>query len=64
MNSNSNGQRRPRIDRRLRTRPRRVLPPPITASAEVLAEALFSLPQHRTWLFLSPNPPKCVVTAQ
>ena len=52
MNSNSNGQRRPRLNRRLRTRPRRVLPPPITASAEVLAEALFSLPQGRAWVFM------------
>ena len=52
MNSNSNGQRRPRINKRLRTRPRRALPPPITASAEVLAEALFSLPQRHTWVFM------------
>ncbi len=52
MNSNSNGQRRPRINKRLRTRPRRVLPLPIAVSAEVLAEALFGLPEQHTWVFM------------
>ena len=52
MNANSNGQQRPRIIIKKRTRPRRVLPPPITASAEVLAEALFNLPQRHAWIFM------------
>ena len=52
MNTNLNGQRRPQITKRKRTRPRRVMPPPITGSAEVLADAVFSLPERHTWIFM------------
>jgi len=46
------GQRRVEITIRKSTRPRRVLPPPISDSAEVLAEAVFGLPEDHTWVFM------------
>ena len=53
MNANStNGHQRPQIIIRKRTRPRRVLPLPIVSTPEVLAEALFNLPQSHTWIFM------------
>ena len=49
---NHNGQRRVQITRRKSTRPRRALPPPINDSAEVLARAVFSLPEQHIWVFM------------
>lgn len=51
MNTHLNG-RRADIKVKKRTRPRRAMPPPITDSAEVLAEAMFRLPQTHTWVFM------------
>ena len=45
-------QRRVQITIRKSTRPRRVLPPPISDSAEVIAKAIFSLPDHHIWVFM------------
>jgi len=53
LNCTFSGQRRVQITVKKGTRPRRVLPPPITASAEILAEALFSLPEHHAWVFMN-----------
>ena len=52
MNSTPNGDRRIRSTTKKGTRPRRRMPPPIAGSPEVLAEALFSLPQRHTWVFM------------
>ena len=52
MNSNPSGQGRPQITTKKKTRPRRDLPSPMTDSAEVLAEAVFSLPECHTWVFM------------
>lgn len=52
MDSNPSRQRRPQITTRKKTRPRRALPSPMTDSAEVLAEAVFSLPERHTWVFM------------
>ena len=52
LSCNLNGRRCVQITVRRRTRPRRILPPPIVDSAEVLARALFSLPQRHTWVFM------------
>ena len=46
------GQQGVQIARRRSTRPRRALPPPINYSAQVLAKAMFSLPEHHTWVFM------------
>ena len=52
MNSNPGGQRRPQITIKRKTRPRRALPSPMTDSAEILAEAVFSLPERHAWVFM------------
>ena len=46
------GQRRVQITVKKGTRPRQILPPPIVDSPEVLARALFSLPERHTWVFM------------
>ncbi len=52
LSCNFSGQRRVQITVKKGTRPRRVLPLPITTTPEVLAEALFHLPQSHTWVFM------------
>ena len=52
MNANPNGRRRMQVVTKKRTRPRRLMPPPIVGSPEVLAEALFSLPESHIWVFM------------
>lgn len=42
--------RRPRL--REPTRPRQEMPPPIRESPEVLATALFNLPEDHVWIFM------------
>ena len=52
LSCNLNGQRRMQINVRKGTRPRRALPLPINDCAEVLASALFSLPERHIWVFM------------
>ena len=52
MTTNLNGQHQTQVTIKKKTRPRRIMPPPITDRAEVLADALFSLPTRHTWVFM------------
>ena len=45
--------RKPQVKKRRRTRPRRPLPPPLPASPEMLAAALFELSESHEWKFLN-----------